>query len=86
MLTPPDFHGRSLVAPGAGFGAEDRGQAISNLLLDSGTLAKVSKMGKNLKEKIIKLCPKSLLQPFRTKLDSISKFKIDVFRHAQVEI
>jgi len=50
-----------------GLGQKREGQAISNLLLDSGTLAKVSKMGKNLKEKIIKLCPESLLQTFRNK-------------------
>lgn len=56
-----------LVAPGAGLGQKTEGQATSNHLLDSGTHAKVSKMGKVLKEKILKLCSESLLQPFWNK-------------------
>ena len=40
--------------PGAGSGAEERGQATRNLLLDSGTLAKGFKDGEESKRKVTK--------------------------------
>lgn len=67
-------------------GQKTERQAINNLLLDSGSHAKVSKMGKNLKEKIIKLCSESLLQPFWNTTSLISKFKIALFYYTQAVI
>lgn len=62
------FSRRFLVAPGAGLGAEERGAATSSLLLDSGILAKVARLGKNINEQILcKLCPMALLEPFWNK-------------------
>lgn len=52
------------------WGRRERGAAISNLLLDSGILAKVAKLGKNIKEQILcKLYPVPLLEPFWKKMN-----------------